>query len=351
MEKKRGGGGQPEAFDPNTGKYVADGQPNKYYDNPEEKEINNFTKAPNGKSLTELFGDIFGEENEEINSMFGYTGEEKAETFEDKYSKPILEMSQEELLKEIGEHKEYLVQKGIDLSGFRDAFNNDLQLKCANFRQMYKIMEKYPVELKGCKFVNSHRYSDKSANQAYMMSRVDFIRGYIPNIKMNFNAKYFMNYKRTVEMEKWQKGWHPEVDEEHFAVTAFTHEYGHAIFNNIFASRFTLDDYDKIYGEEMKKNGLFSSSTVKDTFERVKDKIADTFKQIKEEIFEIFSEQNNEIIEKRSFFEKETSNYGKKNYAEWLAETFLSLEGGKPTKSALAMGEWLKRNGFMKGEQ
>ena len=37
MPEKIGGGGELEKFSPNDGKYVADGKPNKYYDNPSEK--------------------------------------------------------------------------------------------------------------------------------------------------------------------------------------------------------------------------------------------------------------------------------------------------------------------------
>lgn len=36
MPEKIGGGGELEAFSSDDGKYVADGKPNKYYDNPEE---------------------------------------------------------------------------------------------------------------------------------------------------------------------------------------------------------------------------------------------------------------------------------------------------------------------------
>lgn len=39
MAEKIGGGKKLEEYDVNTGKYVTDGQPNKYYDNPEEKKL------------------------------------------------------------------------------------------------------------------------------------------------------------------------------------------------------------------------------------------------------------------------------------------------------------------------
>ena len=38
MPEKIGGGGELEAFSSDDGKYVADGKPNKYYDNPDEME-------------------------------------------------------------------------------------------------------------------------------------------------------------------------------------------------------------------------------------------------------------------------------------------------------------------------
>ena len=79
--------------------------------------------------------------------------------------------------------------------------------------------------------------------------------------------------------------------------------------------------------------------------------------KVHDEVFAIFSEQNNDILNKKEFFTNEVSGYPKSyskvkdkySFFEWFAETFASLEGGKPTKSALALGEWLKRNGHMKG--
>ena len=55
MPKKPGNGGHgPEEYDVNTGKYVADGQPNKYYDNPKEKNNINIREK-----LENVFGKIF----------------------------------------------------------------------------------------------------------------------------------------------------------------------------------------------------------------------------------------------------------------------------------------------------
>lgn len=374
MPKKPGNGGHgPEEYDVNTGKYVADGQPNKYYDNP--KENNNINIR---EKLENVFGKIFDNKELEakINAMFETPKVEK-------YTKNIEEMSQEELLAEIGEHKQYLIDKGIDLSQFVDAFNYDLKLKCINFREMHRLMEKYPINLKGCKFVNSHAYHSDSSSNAYMQYHRSFSRGFVPNTKMNFNAKYFVNYDYVKNEEKRlaRVKWHPECDDYLYASINFTHEYGHAIFNDIVSnlnifSRDVLDDifnkklseinivdrFDRTVIKHRNKLYAYSERNVKNIAEslmiqEMEKMLKNQAKKVHDEVFAIFSEQNNDILNKSEFFKNEVSKYAKSyskvkdNYSffEWFAESFASLEGGKPTKSALALGEWLKRNGHMKG--
>jgi hypothetical protein len=374
MPKKPGNGGHgPEEYDVNTGKYVADGQPNKYYDNPKEKNNINIREK-----LENVFGKIFDNKELEakINAMFET---QKAE----KYTKNIEEMSQEELLSEIGEHKQYLIDKGINLSQFVDAFNYDLKLKCANFREMHRLMEKYPINLKGCEFINSHAYHFDSSTNAYMAYYRSFSRGFIPNTIMNFNAKYFVNYDYVKNEEKRlaQEKWHHECGDDLYSSYTFIHEYGHAIFHDIVSnwnifSRDVLDDiFEKKlseinivdrFGRTMIKyrNELYtySEQTAKNiaqrlTVQEIDKMLKNQAKKVHDEVFAIFSEQNSDILNKREFFANEVSGYaksyskveGKYSFFEWFAETFASLEGGKPTKSALALGEWLKRNGYMKG--
>lgn len=381
MPKKPGNGGHgPEEYDVNTGKYVADGQPNKYYDNPDENASNKAmsSRIPLDK-LKEKFGDIFGESeyDNEINAMFGWSEEKEAETLQNKYTKPVTEMSQEELLTEIGEHKQYLIDKGINLNRFKDAFNNDLRLKCANFRQMQRLMEEYPIELNGCEFVNSHAYSSESGSQAYMQFKCSYTNGYIPNTKMNFNAKFFTGYDSVLNSEKEEAKtkWHQECGDDLYSSYTFTHEYGHAIFNNIIYKlnlfpRNLLDDaFNKnlskieittnIYGRQVVryrgKNYRYSQENINAiaarlTQQEMKKAIKTQAERIFDETFSIFSEQNKDVINKQNDFTSEMSRYAKSGgIHEWFAETFASLECGKPTKSALALREWLSRNGHTKG--
>lgn len=77
-EKLGNGGHSQEQYDPNTGKYVVDGVPNKYYDNPDESKIiggkrdlitSGISKAINGLSDEELDALDF-EDDEEADSSW-----------------------------------------------------------------------------------------------------------------------------------------------------------------------------------------------------------------------------------------------------------------------------------------
>ena len=382
MPEKLGNGGHSyEKYDPNTGKYVADGQPNKYYDNPAEKNFAN-------SSLKEKYKDFLNsiEENEELNALFGWKPKENKEY--EKYTKPISEMSKEELENEINEHYNYLKQYHIKMEQFQDCFNYDLKLKCANFRQMYKMMEKYQVKLENCDFINSHLLS-KDGTTASIGHYLDYKNGFMPNIQLTFNDKQFQSYEQVIKDEKEQaviSKWHPKCDEENYAFTAFNHEYGHAIFDNylektnIFSRENINETYDKVLTKMLNnqiprmkitvlpdgkrnfvyKNVMYINSEAaiqefaKDlTKKELRKEHLSQGKKVIKEVFAIFVEQNPDIIDKKRAFESEKSGYTtdkKSTSLEWFAETFASLEGGKPTKSALALKEWLKRKGYLKGE-
>lgn len=336
MEKKRGGGGQPEAFDPNTGKYVADGQPNKYYDNPEEKGINNYTKAPNGKSLTELFGDIFGEENEEINSMFGYTGEEKAETFEDKYSKPISEMSQEELLKEIGEHKEWLLENNVDLQV--KCFDQDLKLKCANLREMHRLFEKYPFfsyERLGHSVLINQRKMSRRHGDCVMFDwdGINYRKLKVTiSDRIRFNSESFKSFEETNKRQtrEIEAKFKNDVSDAHKPCYTFTHEFGHLL-----ASQLSFNSIkDKIKTNEYLEwtEGVASINFVGETSETFHERAYN-------EVLQIYLQDNPSAID----FARINSDYSKRNKREWFAETFSSYEGGKPHAVAIAFGKWLEK--------
>jgi hypothetical protein len=288
--------------------------------------------------------------------------------------KPVTEMSQEELLSEIKTCNDFLVQKGIDLGQFKDSFAGDLKLKCANFRKMKQMMEKYPIDLNGCKFVNSHAYKSDSCSQAYMeYSRISYATNikFKPNTKMNFNAKYFSDYESVLREEKNQASikWHPECTDEGFLSQTFTHEYGHAIIFNAFEKYLNDDIKRKIYeksvsqlkplpnnmgyyyrGERWVGYNAKEQVLKKLNQANLTRELTNFSKKIKKEVEQIFYGANSDIANKEEVLNSEKSRYGSTNAHEWLAETFASLEGGKPTRTALALGEWLKKNGYMKGE-
>lgn len=71
MPEKIGGGGELEKFSPNDGKYVADGKPNKYYDNPDEMEnykivSNCFPLSSDEQSRNQNIEKIFNNINKNI---------------------------------------------------------------------------------------------------------------------------------------------------------------------------------------------------------------------------------------------------------------------------------------------
>ena len=51
-------------------------------------------------------------------------------------------MTDPELSVEISEHEKWLKEYGINLNV--KCFNQDLKLKCTNFREMHRLFEKYP---------------------------------------------------------------------------------------------------------------------------------------------------------------------------------------------------------------
>ena len=123
--------------------------------NPNHDEEGKFTSAGgvsskvenNNKNLDkfkDVFGDIFGETEEDaaINAMFGWNpkkSEDNVKSEKTNYKK-ISEMSQEELLLEIKDHTKYLEEKGINFDQFKNAFNNDIKLKCANYRTLHEFV-------------------------------------------------------------------------------------------------------------------------------------------------------------------------------------------------------------------
>lgn len=353
MPEKLGNGGHSyEKYDPNTGKYVADGVENKYYDNPSEK-------TASSSSLYEKYKDFLDtvQEDEELNAIMGWkpkTNEQK----EEKYTKPILEMTQEEILTEIEEHKKFFVSKGINLKNFSKAFNNDLKLKCANFREIQRLMEKYPIDLNGCEFISSSKYFLEKSNRVaeVSMANVAYIN-ISERCEWSFsnafilNPSYFLTHNQVYEFARirTKKGSWQDVLEEKYITMTSTHEFAHLINGKLIQKEIDLKQEQDFFYDL-----LDSGYSVMDAHFHMQYRLnkmsLKQMEKIKEECMKKVSDKNkiygNELIET---FNKNSSDYSLTNPFEWFAETFLSLEGGKPTEAALALGEWLKENNIMKG--
>lgn len=241
----------------------------------------------------------------------------------EKVQKKIEEMSNQELIEEIKECYEFFMEKGLDFSGFSDCFNGDLQLKCINFRQLKHLMEKYPIPLKGCKFVVNNRYHSKYTTWARTYGLGRFGNSLKVNYKMEFNGKAFKNYKENKEdvRDSIRSGhWSDCADGKEGAQT-ISHEYGHMIQAYLIINEGYLSEDEILYSDN------------------VVEKIRQVQTTMKEDIRQRYYEKYKSYTD----FEKEISKYGKTNSPEFFAETFASLMCGKPTKTALIMEEWLKQ--------
>lgn len=333
MPEKLGNGGHSyEKYDPNTGKYVADGQPNKYYDNPEEKNFAN-------SSLKEKYKDFLNgiEENEELNALFGWKPKENKEY--EKYSKPISEMTDPELSNEIKEHENWLEEYGINLK--IKCFDQDLKLKCTNYREMHRLFDKYDFfkginsdgSLRNPVKVDSWGMSRKHGYCSMFKPQTEGYGGYIyfcDKIRLNKNS--FVSFEQTynrqtryIELNKRNNA----LDEKKVCYT-FIHEFGHLLHAKFIQNEFKneIQDFKKYdyYTFSEKYNKVLESS----------EKFA---ARARKETLKIFIDNGNEY----SDFSLGNSEYSRKNNDEWFAETFASLEGGKPSKVALAFKEWLDK--------
>lgn len=238
------------------------------------------------------------------------------------YQKNIEEMTNQELIKEINDCYNFFMEKGLDFSEFGNCFNGDLQLKCANFRQLKNLMNKYPIPLKGCKFTVNNRYHSKYTVWARASCiEVSWFSQRV-NYRMDFNAKAFMNYKENkIDVRDAIKSGHwVDCANGKESILTISHEYGHMIQAYL-----------------MMNKGFVDAGTLNpDNFD---ERIGFAKKAMKEEIKENYYKKHKSYIE----FEKEISKYGKLNSAEFFAETFASLMCGKPTKTALIMKEWLEK--------
>ena len=261
--------------------------------------------------------------------------EEEVEEEQENKLKPVGEMSQEELLIEVGQRLDNLTKKNIRVSkGF---FSNDLRLKCGVLRQIDTVIEKYGIDNFKIPYSvtvyniaapkAAHAFAERSCenhNEDYYLYRgLTPPKSGIINTRLRFNIGKPTNYENVVKKFTYyqQIGLFAETNEDFFAETTACHEMGHVLSHFIINQK--LDK--KI------KSGILTEYSW--------SAFDDELLQIKNEIKTIFLKQNQDLTERD--FVKETSKNGRKNNDEWFAEVFRSMNGGRPTKTALAMKQWL----------
>ena len=250
--------------------------------------------------------------------------------------KPIEEMTQEELLKENSEHLTYLKSKGIDFSEMKDLFSGDIKLKCANLRCLKEIHDKMNLDFNGLKISKNGRLKSCAGRaQSHLGVWVGFdnnfepIRDYSFGTIIEMSGGYFSGYDFVFQSQKRQSdsGYKAFVNEERYPSYTMSHEFGHIVHAKIFEK---------------------SLETTRFTHFEFKTKEYSFNEKMKREIFNEFQDDNPGVS--YSVFENQTSRYSQKNTDEWFAENYASLMGGQPTSTAKALGKWLVKNGYMKGE-
>lgn len=269
--------------------------------------------------LLGLYDKIFSddvEENEELQKMFGEYVE--PEQSQENILKPVGKMSQEELLTEIHQRIQNLANKNISVD--KNFFSDDLYLKCGALRQIDTVIEKYGINNfpKSGYRISTYNKDGKNAAWAFAECKGSLMIG-VPNTRLRCNRakmRSFEQVKKDITYAQ-EKGWWCEVDENFFAEATICHEMGHVLTYHLFNKAIEEGNIRDYFGDPM---GSFLS-------------------EIQEEVYNIFTSQNPNLS--YNDFIKDTSKYGSKNKAEWFAETFMSMNGGKPTKTALALKQWL----------
>ena len=251
-----------------------------------------------------------------------------------KKKRKIEEMSNDELIKEIKSCESFLQTKGMDLSEFGNAFYGDVKLKCAQLRAMKEVLSKVKINVDGMKliFKKQSKFEEMWRGKGWSaatfpdLSRV--INGRVSAAeKIEFNADHHTSYTATFNRTKSgvNLGWWVDCDESKYGGYDSIHELGHVLHLTMMAD------------ESFK----FASK------EEMFDYIENNYKKavVNELIKEI-----GDVFEANSIVEMEVSSYGATSSAEWFAETFTSLMGGKPNRSAKALKRFLKEKGYWIGE-
>lgn len=145
-------------------------------------------------------------------------------------------------------------------------------------------------------------------------------RDYFGSAALKLSTNYYNSSRRdfsNMVTKCIEDGWWMPVSEEYYNTSILTHEYGHILQNLIIT--------------EARNNGLNMA------WNEVQKTHRQEIIAIAREMFPNF-DLNSQI-----------SAYGRKNSAEFFAESFMNAQCGVPNQLGQAMNEWLRRRGYDAG--
>ena len=289
--------------------------------------------------LSGLFADDSAE-GEDLGELLNAIESENANK-----SKPVTEMSTQELLKEIGDVKERLTNNyGVV---FEDdsptaVFGHDLRLTCANLRQMDILFSKYKTYTSGMKIVPFSSSGGTVAGVASTVLRVGDSLEIKVNDSMIFNRRNFKTYEGVVAMTRANigVGHQVKVSDEYLSCANFSHEFGHTVLNSVL-----LDDKRREGANSFGKYVVVSALGYKGSNARIANAIMDDHAEsCRQEIYEIYKADNENPMNYDSFVDS-VSRYAKSSPQEWFAETFCGAVCGNKTPIGDALNKFLEKRG------
>lgn len=293
-------------------------------------------------------GSLFASDDEDFSDFWN----EVDSAIKEKESQPksIDDMTNQELLDEINDCKDYLKNNlWIEVpQGYTEVFNHDLKLTCSNFRQIKSLLSTYSAKVTNMRI---ETFKDKSSTIAQVTSSLmknDNDLLFFGNRSLQFQSKYFQSYDSVKQrvMDESGLGAKVKVAEEYASCAETSHEIGHIIFDSLF-----IDKMIKLNGPIDDDRGC----KVKDAFVgvlsekqnkyRFKKPLNDFMDKCRKDIYDIYKQDNPDSELSYNEFKDSVSWYASENSHEWLAETFCSLTCGKPTPIAKAMEKYLINQG------
>lgn len=274
--------------------------------------------------------------------------------------KPVTEMSTQELLSEIKTAGDKIINDYgcVCDQGFTEVFGHDLQLACANVRQIENVLSTYDIHVSGMEIVGK-RIGSYVVAQISATRQGDRLKDSLTqtvNVDLMFNSARYTSYNnlKALQSQQQELKFSVQADEEHLVSKSATHELGHALFNNLYIEDVRNANPD-IQNENINSGKIirFTASEGKSFFElssrqflNLANKKEDRFfESCRKEIYQVYQNDNPDNQMSYKEFIGSVSGYGKTHVSEWLAECFASLNCGKPTKIANAMYKYLEQKG------